>query len=142
MRIAKVHELLRHFNESSTQKTTKQLGRKINQDALKPCEHCAVAKEKQKNVHKESSGKRATDPNERWYHDIATMNSPKSSCIKVNKPVWYITVDKTTGMRMSGFCPVKGKMIKPICEWPHKQKEQGKPVKIIWQDNAGKNKKF
>ena len=33
-------------------------------------------------------------------------------------------------------------MIEPMCEWLQKQKEQGRPVKIILQDNAGKNKKL
>ena len=65
MSIEKAHQLPGHYNENSTRKTTKQLEWKITCDALKSCENCAVAKAQQKNVHKESSGKRATEPNER-----------------------------------------------------------------------------
>ena len=52
-------------------------------------------------MHKVGSGIRATDPNERWFHDIATIKPPRKSGIKVSKPVWHMIVDEATGMKMS-----------------------------------------
>ena len=46
---------------------------------MKPCEHCAIAKAKQKNVNKDASAKKAERPNERWLHDIKTIKPPKRS---------------------------------------------------------------
>ena len=79
----------------------------------------------------ESSGKQATELNKRWYCDIATIKSPKKSGIKVNKPVWHITVDEATCMNMSGFHTGKDKIIEPMCEQLQKQKVRNKPIKII-----------
>ena len=80
------------------------------------CENCAVAKAQQENVYKESNGKRATEPNERWYHGIVTIKSTRKGGIKVNKPVWHIMVDEATGMKMSEFYTRKDKMVEPMCE--------------------------
>ena len=79
------------------------------------------------------------ESNERWYHNITTIKTPKSSGIKVNKLVWHTTVDEATGMKISGFYQGKGNTIEPMREWLQKP---GKPVKIVWQDNAGENKKL
>ena len=95
----------------------KKMEWKTTRGALKPCKNCViVVKAQQKNVHKESSRKRATEPNEIWDHDIATIKTPKKSGIKVSKPVLHMTVDEATGMKMSGSYPGKDKRIEPICE--------------------------
>ena len=41
---------------------------------MKPYEQCDIAKAKKKNVNKDVYAKKAEHPNERWSHNIATIN--------------------------------------------------------------------
>ena len=50
MNINIAHCLLGHRNEDSIRKTAKQMGWELTRGSLKPCEHCAKSKAKQKNV--------------------------------------------------------------------------------------------
>ncbi len=51
-------------------------------------------------------------------------------------------VDSATGYGTDGFYKAKGSFIEPACMQLQKWKNDGKEVKIIQQDNAGKNKLF
>jgi hypothetical protein len=52
MGIERAHSLLGHINEDATRRTAHQLGWTLTRGSSKPCEHCAQAKAKQKNVNK------------------------------------------------------------------------------------------
>lgn len=144
MNINRAHTLLGHKSEDSTRKTAKQLGWRITRGSLKPCESCAISKAKQKNVPKErSNDDDVKTPNELWHHDISTIKVPKKvKGVVISKPVWHLTVDKATGLKVSAFYTAKNKMIEPMCERMHKMKQLCKPVQRVRQDNAGENKKL
>ena len=59
MSIDTVHSLLGHLHEDASRNVAKYLGWKISHGSMKPCEHCAKAKAKQKNVVKESKAEKA-----------------------------------------------------------------------------------
>ena len=59
MSIDTVHSLLGHLHEDASQKVAQYLGWEISCGSMKPCEHCAKAKAKQKNVVKESKAEKA-----------------------------------------------------------------------------------
>ena len=74
MNINKAHALLGHGDENTTRQTAKALGWVITPGAMAPCEHCAKAKAKQKNVVKSSkSESKATKPGERVYLDLSKV---------------------------------------------------------------------
>ena len=74
MGIEKAHRLLGHGDENSTRLTAKKLGWVITPGKLKPCEHCAKSKAKQKNVTKRSdSSTKAEKPGERVYLDLSKV---------------------------------------------------------------------
>ena len=50
LNINRAHCLLGHRNEDSVRKTAKELGWILTRGTLKPCEHCAQSKARQKNV--------------------------------------------------------------------------------------------
>ena len=142
MPIAETHALLGHKNELATRRIAEQLGWKISRGVLKPCESCTNTKAKQKNVPKKSSGMKATEPDGKWYQDIATIRAKKGSGITVQYPNWQIIVDEFTGLKRSGFHASKSGIIESTCEKISKCKEAGRPVQILRQDNAGENKKL
>jgi hypothetical protein len=79
MSVHRAHALLGHTNENKTGKTAKYLDWELSRGELKPCEDCALAKAKQKNVPKSREGShKATKPNEHIYHNIATEKHLKS----------------------------------------------------------------
>ena len=130
MSIDKAQGLLGHANEEATRLMASRLGWHIRVGKMKPCEHCAVAKAKQKNVNKDASAKKAERPNERWSHDIATINPPKKSDLIMARPNWHILVDNYTGTKFSAFCPRKNNIAEPMCE-------RLQQVNYLRQDNAG-----
>ena len=87
MSVANAHALLGHCNEDATRKTAKHLGWELTSGS-KPCQSCAEAKAKQKNMVKSSSGGKAKAPNECLFHDLAIVKAPKDSEHKVTQPVW------------------------------------------------------
>jgi hypothetical protein len=75
----------------------------VTPGTLQPCEACAAAKAKQKNVPKRSSMNPANTrkAKSRIYLDIATIKCPDK--IQVYKNNWQIMVDKQTGLKFSDF---------------------------------------
>jgi hypothetical protein len=78
MTIEQAHVRLGHSSEGATRKTAKALNWTLTKATLKPCDACAAAKAKQKNLPKASSmAPSNTKKNEsRIYLDIATINRP------------------------------------------------------------------
>ena len=56
LNIERVHAILGHSNENTTQKTAAALDIQITRGSLKTCEPCTVAKAKQMNVNNENKG--------------------------------------------------------------------------------------
>ena len=142
MSIDKAHRLLGHADEETTRAMASALGWHIRIGKMKPCEDCAIAKAKQKNVNKDASAKKAERPNERWSHDIATIKPPKRSGLTMRRPNWHILVDEFTGMKFSAFYPRKNDIVEPMCERLQHATGRGAPVKYLRQDNAGENLKI
>jgi hypothetical protein len=74
MTIQQAHERVGHPSKDATRKTAKELNWTITRGTMKPCEGCAAAKAKQKNVPKTSTmlPSNTTKDKSRIYLDIAT----------------------------------------------------------------------
>ena len=141
MTIKQAHEKLGHSGEDTTRKTAKQLGWTLSPGTLEPCDACAAAKAKQKNVPKNRDEEKTTKEEGRIYLDIATVKR-KEGQPKTVKPNWRIMVEERTQLKFSDFYPTKNGMIEPTCEQFQKWKQSGKQVKYVRLDNAGENKKL
>ena len=112
----------------------------LTQGDGKPCENCAVAKAKQKNVPKAPNNKKAENPGDRIYLDIATIKKPKGN-VKVNpRRNWCIMVDKKTQIKFSEFYEKKNDMVEPTCKKLRSGKNADLGVNYMRLDNAGENK--
>ena len=100
---------------------------------MSPCEHCAIAKAKQKNVVKESKAEKATHPGERVYLDLSRVTVSKSdgSEFEINQKNWKIIVDECTGKKWSDFTETKIGMVERTCEFLSLMKTRGVPIKTI-----------
>ncbi len=58
------------------------------------------------------------------------------------KTVWHITAEETVNFKRGIFFVYKSEMPKNTCAFMQQEKARGHPIEIIWQDNAGKNKKL
>ena len=54
----------------------------------------------------------------------------------------YITTEETVNFKQSTLFVYKSDMPKDMCTFMQQEKARGHPIEIIWQDNAGKNKKL
>lgn len=138
IKVKRLHQMLGHFGERDTRMTGKYLGYEIARGVLQPCESCALAKARQRNVPKVGTGEKATEPNGRWFMDQSQLKPPKG--IQGTKTTWSIIVDEYSNCGMSGFYDTKDAMIEPFCRRLQQQVARGKPVKILRMDNAGENK--
>ena len=98
----------------SSRAIAKQLGWKLSK-GFQPCKSCAEAKAKQKNVPHKTAGSKAEKPNERLFHDLATVKPPPSLNMSIGKPVWQLLVDEATGMKFSSFHATKADIVEPTC---------------------------
>ena len=73
MSIQRAHCLLGLGSKDATRKTARELGWVLTRGSLKPCEHCAKSKAKQKNVVKESSTEKATVLGHCLYLDLSKI---------------------------------------------------------------------
>ena len=107
MTVQRAHEVFGHCDEEKTRRTAKLLGIELARGKLGPCEACATAKAKQKNVPKENpDGSIAAKPGEaRIYLDISSIRHYENDKTKprVSKPHWRIMVDSRTQMKFSDF---------------------------------------
>jgi hypothetical protein len=140
MTIEQAHVRLGHSSEDATRKTAKALNWILTKGTLKPCDACAAAKAKQKNVPKtRSMAPSNTKKDEsRIYLDIATINRPDKK--QVYKKNWCIMVDERTGTKFTDFYETKAGMIEPTFAQLHRWKTSGHGVKYIRMGNAGENK--
>ena len=135
------HQLYGHYDEPTTRQAVYARGIGIVRGTLKPCNHCAMAKSKQRHVPAiESEADRAVKPNGRVALDISTIKAPKALKLTLGKPNWRIMVDELTGMKFSDFFATKNGMVEPTCEKLNLWKDAKIPVTYLRMDNAGENK--
>jgi len=135
--IVQAHAKIGHCDEAATRNTAKALAIEIARGTLLPCESCAAAKAKQKNVPKSSDHVMATAEEGRVFLDIATIKGPEG--VNVTFPVWLMKVDEQTQLKFSDFYKSKNAMVEPTCEQFEKWRQAGHPVKFVRCDNAGEN---
>ena len=84
------HNIIGHASEETTKHTASYYGLRLTGTMTK-CEHCALAKARQKNVSKTSDPEnKATSVGERLYIDISSVNKPTFS----GKTFWLLVVDE------------------------------------------------
>ena len=86
MSLEKAHYLLSHTNHRLTIGTATHLGWDPLKNSGKVWQSCATAKAKQKAVPQARREPKSTIPNERIYHDLATVKTPADVVEKVSKP--------------------------------------------------------
>ena len=144
------HELTGHINVEDCRKTVKYLGYELSRGGLSPCESCAEAKAKMKNLPTRVQTVTTVvrprvipaRPNDLVSLDISTIRAPKGVNVTVTKPNWRLIIDQRTQMKFSEFFATKDGMIEPTCEKFFKWQEAGMPVKVIRCDNARENIKL
>jgi hypothetical protein len=103
--IYKAHELLGYNNYNDTRWIASHLRWTITIGLIGICESCcAIAKARQKNVPKVSTGEKTTVINGRWFHDSSTIKVHKGE--KGTTKIWHLTVDDGLGFtrrRMSSL---------------------------------------
>ena len=133
------HERLGHMSSANTKAAAKELGWTLS-GVVKPCEPCAIAKAKQKNVPKTSEHEVATKNGQRIFLDISSIKTMEESDKPTVQPYWRIMVDERTQLKFSDFYLTKDGMVEPTCEQLHRWKEAGRGVKFIRLDDGGENK--
>ena len=144
MNIEQAHSLLGHINEDATRRTAHQLGWTLTRGSSKPCEYCAQAKAKQKNVNKRSNHPKETKPGGRVYVDQTKVTVPLSDGTeaKITRKYWTAMVDEATGKKWHWFGKTKKEMVEPICQFMNRMKAKGIPIRIIRMDPGGENERL
>ena len=91
------------------------LGIEIQPGRLDPCDACAAAKAKQKNIPKVSTQVPSKENAGRVFLDTATVKKPKGGP-RVQKPNWRVVVDERTKIKTLDFFETKDGMVEPTCE--------------------------
>ena len=132
LNIQQAHERLGHSNEDATRKTAQALGWTITKGSLKPCEACAVAKAKQKNLPKKDNKEpKQNDGKNRMYLDIQTFKKKDEDAPNITKPHLCLRVLESTQLKFGSFHQAKNEMVEPVCQQLHKWKQKGKAVDVI-----------
>ena len=139
MTFNEAHDKLGHMSNILTKATARQLGWHLT-GAVRPCESCAKAKAKQKNVPKKSEHQVATANGQRIFLDISSVKMIENSDKTASRPFWRIMVDERTQLKFSDFFDTKDGMVEPTCEQLYRWMRNGKVVKYIRLDDAGENK--
>ena len=91
--------MLGHINEEDTRQIARELKWTITCGKLQPCEHCAIAKARQKNVVKFSTAEKSTTPGERVFLDGTKLTIPKEGDGEyvIDRKIMTGIVDEATG---------------------------------------------
>ena len=76
----------------------------------------------------------------RIYSDTSTIK-PEDGKEHIPRNTWHIMVNEKTWCKVSNFYDTKIVMVQPTYVQFEKWRKVNKPVNVVWQDNAGKNKK-
>ena len=133
--IMKFHAIIGHANEITTKKTASFYGLTLT-GTFRPCESCAAAKSRQKNVKKMTESV-PQEPGELLYMDISSV---KQASIGGNK-YWLLIVDAFTDVSWSRFLRRKSETKQVILQLLKDLKSKNAvTVKRIRCDNAGENR--
>ena len=80
------HQLLGHACMRTTTEAVKHMGWILSKGNGKPCQECAEAKAKHKNIPKITEGEKAEVPNGRLFMDLAMIKVPQSVNATVRHP--------------------------------------------------------
>ena len=131
----KFHAIIGHANEVTTKKTASFYGLTLTGD-FQPCENCAMAKSRQKNV-KKMTEITVTAPGELLYMDISSV---KKKSIGGNK-FWLLIVDAFSDVSWSCFIKQKSETKQVVLQLIKDLLIKNKvTVQRIRCDNAGENK--
>ena len=107
---------------------------------MKPCENCAIAKAKQKNVVQESLHVPTAASERRIFLDLARVRKKDEETDKeLVKPFWRIVVDERTNLKFTEFFATKDGMVEPTCEQIYRWNQANLPVKTVRWDDGGEN---
>ena len=135
------HSLFGHIGEQQVREICKYLNIKIVRSTLPPCNSCAVAKVRQKNLPTSTT----PEPNRPLHKigiDISTIKPPKHIKTSVYKPNWLMIIDHLTGYKAVSFHNAKNAIIKPTIALFKMWEYNGYKVNYIRCDNAGENLKL
>ena len=111
-----MHQKLGHMGKAPTLQIAKYLNYAIQDAPQKPCEHCAVAKARQKNVPKTNQRPSPAANGELMYLDLCAIkqriNGPKVNALSH----WRMMVDGRTGLKFSAFYTSKSGMVQTTLE--------------------------
>ena len=132
-----LHKNLSHASEVAIRNTATMFGW-ILKNTLKPCEDCAIAKAKQKNI-KGNVTKGSNIKGERFSIDISSIQERSFGGAKY----WNLVVDEATNMKWSLFLKQKSDLGEKMQELLLRVMNQDQvKVQNIRCDNAGENHSF
>jgi hypothetical protein len=99
--VKQAHEYLGHLSRDITRMMAKYLGMILLHGSLPVWKTCTIAKAKERNIPKETSGdNKATEFSIQVFHDLAKIKIPEQlGEIDIAKSNWHILVDKLTGFK-------------------------------------------
>jgi hypothetical protein len=129
------HNMMGHANKASLLKTAKQQNITLTNTTQPPCEHCAKAKIRMKNMPKSTTTK-ATSKGERLFIDLAWIKTASFA----NNRYWLLVMDDFTNFIWSFFLKSKDQLQEKVIALLHDlKKNHNIIVHHIRCDNAGEN---
>ena len=129
-----LHKVLGHPGETILRKSAEYYDLKLT-GKLQPCEDCALAKSRQRNV-QQVTDRTSTTKGERLFIDTTSV---KSRSIGGSK-FWLAVLDDATDYVWSYFLKHKDDQVSKVVELIKDLREKGTKVAYIRCDNAGENK--
>ena len=134
--ISKVHQITGHTGEHLLRPTANYMKLKLI-GRLAPCEVCAQAKIRQRNVPKKKMKKLPTRPGYRVFIDICSFKQVSRG----GNRHWLIVVDEFSDCTHSFFLNKKSDQIKIMLMWIRDLSKKNKiEIKRIRLDNSGENR--
>ncbi len=129
------HQLLGHPGRNKLLATSKRLNWNLSSPIANQCKDCLKGKANRLRLNQEA-GSQSKIPGARLMIDISSVKSKEMT--KVGK-FWLLVVDEATSMKWSFFLSTKLAQVPLLIRFIKGLKEQGKQVKFIRCNNAGKN---
>ena len=130
-----LHEIFGHVREDATRLTAEYYGIKLR-GTLDPCEDCARAKARQRNLGHGNESKKNENPGERLGFDLSSVKTESLGGSKY----WLLVVDHATDHAWSFFLKSKSLVPETMWKFVNELKSKKYRVKYLRCDNAGENK--
>ncbi len=134
IRYEDAHQLLGHSGRNKLVGTSERLNWNLSNPVINQCEDCLKGKANRLRLNQEA-GSLSKLPGEHLMIDISSVKSKER---RVGK-FWFLVVDEATSMEWSFFLSTKSAQVPLLIGFIKGLKEQGKQIKFICCDNAGKN---